>query len=75
MTVLRDSRGNPSRTLEFVAVAFAAITVRFCMSGFYGLPVISLGDYGTAFVLIVAPYIGREWVDKTAKAKGGSNES
>lgn len=61
-----DSRGKPSHTLFFVSVAFLAITAKFCIGGFFGLPPVGLSEYGAAFAAIVVPYIGREWIDKSA---------
>lgn len=64
---INDSRGRPSHTLFFVAVAFISVTVKFCISGFFGLPIVGLSEYGAAFAAIVVPYIGREWIDKTVR--------
>ena len=64
---IKDSRGRPSPTLFFVATAFVAVTVKFVIGGFFGLPVVGLSEYGAAFAAIVVPYIGREWIDKTVR--------
>lgn len=64
---IKDSRGKASHTLFFVAVAFLVVTVKFSISGFFGQEAMSLSEYGAAFAAIVVPYIGREWIEKSAR--------
>lgn len=63
MLTLRDTRGQASTTLGFVAVAFVVATAAFCVSVWRGE--CDLQSYGIAFATILAPWIGREWKEKT----------
>jgi hypothetical protein len=60
---MKDGIGRESRTLRFVTIAFATITIAFIISWWDG-DGISLKDYGISFGAILAPWIGREWVKK-----------
>lgn len=65
-----DSRGHASRTLPFVVVSWLVVTAKFAVAGLalgpLGVaPAMSATAYGSAVLMIVGLWIGREW-----RAKG-----
>ena len=58
-----DSKGRESRTLKFVSIAFSLISAAFALSWIDG-DGIPLGEYGAAVGMILAPWVGREWVKR-----------
>jgi len=66
---MKDSRGNPSKTLTFVAISWAVMTVKFATAGlvFAGqhIPAMDIQSYGIAAAAILAPWIAREWKEKS----------
>lgn len=69
---MKDSRGNRSKTLPFVVIAFGAVTVKFLAGGltfgsFGQLPEMDALSYGTAVALILGIWLGREATEKVFK--------
>ena len=64
MFVFKDTRGKDSTTLFFVRVGWAVITVKFALAGLWTFPPMTASEYGAAFVTILAPWLGREWIEK-----------
>lgn len=65
----KDSRGNRSRTLPFVIVGFVAVTAKFVVAGLKlpllgEAPEMSAAAYGSAVLMIVGLWVGREWKQK-----------
>lgn len=71
LPTIKDSRGRESHTLLFVALAALVLTYKFAVAGLtiYGLtfPAMTAGEFGAAFVLILAAWLGREWTEKKAE--------
>lgn len=69
LPTIKDSRGRESHTLMFVAIAAMLLIAKFAIAGLtlFGLvfPGMSAGEFGAAFTLILAVWLGREWTDKT----------
>lgn len=74
----RDAKGRESRTLFFVSVGFAVVTIRFALGGLGAslgdfrieiAPTTPMLDYGAAVATILAVWLGREWINK----RGGSD--
>ena len=70
MMLLRDSRGRESTTLTFVTITWAIGTVKFAIGGFtlgmFGAsPSVDIAAYGAFFLAILAPWLQREWTEKT----------
>lgn len=61
-------RGKESTTLLFVAVAFFAETFVFMVRG----TAADLASYGTAIVLTLGIWLGREGMEKFRKPEGGN---
>lgn len=64
-----DSSDAESTTLGFVTLAFLVVTVKFALGGFFGFSDTSATDYGVAVTAILAVWVSREWVRKSAEAK------
>jgi hypothetical protein len=71
MWKMTDSSDRESVTLGFVSIAFFIITVKFILSGFdlssIGLgkvDPISITEYATSFTVVLAVWLGREWVKR-----------
>ena len=67
---MKDARGKQSRTLVFVSVAFAAVTLKFLVGGMElpGLgpqPEVDVSAYGSAALMIIGTWVAREWKDKS----------
>lgn len=63
---IRDARGRPSRTLPFVAVAWAVTTLKFLVAGLSlgplgTAPAMGAGEYGAAMATILGIWVAREW--------------
>ena len=70
MNWLPKVRGKESTTLLFVALSWMAVFAKFVVAGVdlgsLGImPVMGAGEFGSAVVLILAPWLGREWMEKT----------
>lgn len=69
LPTIKDSRGRESHTLLFVALAALVLVYKFAVAGLelWGLkfPAMSASEFGTAFALVLAVWLGREWTDKT----------
>lgn len=68
-SVTRDSRGNKSKTLPFVVTSFVAVTGKFLAAGLtlgpLGVaPEMGASAYGSAVLMIVGLWVGREWKQK-----------
>lgn len=61
---IRDTRGKPSITLTFVAMAWTVLIGKFAVAGFFDVPAMSGMDFGTAFGAIGAVWWGREHTEK-----------
>jgi len=67
LPTIRDSSDRESHTLLFVALAVVPLVVKFALGGL-NLPVLGQiapmapGEYGMAFGVIMAVWLGREWV-------------
>ena len=68
----RDAKGRESRTLFFVSVGFAVVTIRFALGGlgaslggfrFEVVPTPMI-DYGAAVAAILMVWLGRERINK-----------
>jgi len=71
LPTIKDSRGRESHTLFFVAAANSVLLFKYGLAGLmlFGIgpfPPMSAGEFGSAFVLILAAWLGREWTDKVA---------
>lgn len=71
---MKDSRGNRSKTLPFVVVAFIAVTARFLAGGltlgqFGEVPAMDGWSYGAAIGAILAIWLGREWKQKNLESR------
>ncbi len=72
---LTDSRGNKSKTLFFVSVAFAAITIKFFLAGMtipHLGPIATMGapEYAGAVFGVMLPWVAREFKQKQLEAGG-----
>lgn len=67
LPAIRDTAGRASHTLFFVAVAFAAALAVFIARAWTG-EAVSLSEFGTAIMTILAPLVAREAVKKPADA-------
>lgn len=73
----RDAKGRESRTLFFVSVGFAVVTIRFALGGLgasmgdFRIEIVPtpMLDYGAAVAAILMVWLGREWINK----RGGSD--
>lgn len=66
---MKDSRGNNSKTLPFVVIGFTAVTAKFVAAGLTLGPIgtapeMSASAYGSAVLMIVGLWVGREWKQK-----------
>lgn len=61
---IKDSKGNPSTTLTFVTSAFAVVLVKFVFAGMWLVPPMTAGEFGSAVMVIVAPWVAREFKEK-----------
>jgi hypothetical protein len=66
---LCDARGKKSKTLFFVAVSWAVLTMKFIVAGVDLGPlgvqsVITATEFGMAFAAILAVWVGREYGEK-----------
>ena len=70
LKMFKDTRGKESITLTLVVSAVAILFVKYLVAG------VSLGplgvqspmtgiEFGTAFALCLAPWLQREWTEKT----------
>lgn len=64
-----DSQGRESRTFVIVSLSWIAVWLKFICAGltlpvFGAVPPMSATEFGTAVGLILAVWIGREWVKK-----------
>lgn len=69
---MKDSRGNRSKTLPFVVIAFGAVTVKFLVAGatlggLGAMPEMDAMSYGAAVALILGIWLGREATEKVFK--------
>lgn len=65
---LKDSRGNPSTTLTFVAPSVLAVMVKFLLADCFGFPAMSAGEFGAAVMLLLGPWVAREYKEKDRDA-------
>jgi len=73
LPTIKDSRGNDSHTLFFVACALIILLVRFAVAGFKlgslgPVPNMSAGEFGAAFALIMGIWTAREYKQKGIEA-------
>lgn len=67
---IKDTRGKESITLTLVVTACAILFLKYLVSGAslgpLGVQSAMTGiEFGTAFALCLAPWLQREWVEKT----------
>ena len=72
---MTDTRGKRSITLTYISVALAIVTIRFAIGGltfgsFGQVPVMGVAEFGVAFLAIIAPWMQREWTEKTKVPPG-----
>lgn len=68
-SITTDSRGNRSKTLPFVVIGFLLTTSKFAVAGLDlgplgTAPEMSATAYGSAVLMIVGLWVGREWKQK-----------
>lgn len=68
---MTDSRGKKTHTLGFVTTAFTfvcfafiAIVIGAVLDGQFREATYALVAFGTAVLTVLAPYLGREWMEK-----------
>ena len=61
---LKDTSGKPSTTLTFVTIAFLAMLVKFVLAGAWGIPPMGVSEFGSAVMMILAPWVAREFKEK-----------
>ena len=72
-----DSRGRASKTLALVRIGVGALTIKFIIGGIT-TPWVSFQqtigavEFGTAFLLILGPWLKREWDEKIGTKKNES---
>lgn len=63
-----DTRGKQSRTLAFVSVSWAALTIKFIAAGVtvgdVSIAQMTATEYGLAVAAVLAIWLGREITDK-----------
>ena len=69
--LLKDTRGKPSITLTLVVPACLLLMGKYAIAGFalgaYGVqPAMTGIEFGTGFMLLLAPFLQREWTEKRA---------
>ena len=64
LPAIRDTSGRASHTLLFVALSFAAMLTVFAARAWTG-EAVSLSEFGTAVMTILAPLVAREAVKRT----------
>lgn len=68
LPTIKDSRGRESHTLLFVALAALVLTGKFAVATLeiWGVkfPPMTAGEFGAAFVMVLAAWLGREWTEK-----------
>lgn len=67
--LLKDARGKPSITLTLVVPACMILMAKYIVSGLtlgaYGVqPAMTGIEFGTGFMLLLAPFLQREWTEK-----------
>lgn len=74
---LLDNRGNKSKTLFFVVVAFFAITIKFFLAGITiphlgPIAPMNAAEYAGAVFGVMMPWVAREWKQKSLDAAGAA---
>ena len=69
--LLKDTRGKQSITLTLVVPACLLIMAKYAISGMafgvYGIqPPMTAIEFGTGFMLVLAPFLQREWTEKVS---------
>ena len=68
LPTIKDSRGRESHTLVFVALAALVLIYKFAVAGLtlWGItfPVMGATEFGLAFGIVLAVWLGREWTEK-----------
>ncbi len=68
--MISDTRGRESITLTFCTIAAVILMGKFAVAGLT-LPIIGLipqmgaGEFGLSFAAVLAPWLHREWIQKT----------
>jgi hypothetical protein len=73
MFCMKDSRGNKSKTLFFVAVSWGVLVIKYALAGLSlalvgTIPPMSAGEFGAAVMMILGIWLGREVSDRMVKA-------
>lgn len=82
---IKDSRGEQSVTLLFVAIGWAVLVVKFALAGLaikfgtspasvieFSAPAMSATEFGLAFAGIIGIWLGREYQRQSSKDKAGT---
>lgn len=80
LPTIKDSRGEESVTLLFVAIGWLVLTIKFALGGLsiafgaapapvvtFAAPSIGASEYGLAFAGILGIWLGREYQARRAK--------
>ncbi len=67
--LLKDTRGKPSITLTLVVPACLLLMGKYAVAGVdlgaYGVqPTMTGIEFGTGFMMLLAPFLQREWTEK-----------
>ena len=73
-----DSRGRQSKTLTFVAIAFAAVVLRFLGAGLElgplgEVPAMGGGEFAAAIAAVLGIWLGREYQARGKEGVGRWN--
>ena len=63
LPTLKDTSQRESTTLMFVTIAFITMNFGYLWNLMHGTAA-TLTEYGSAVALILAPWLGREWIKK-----------
>lgn len=66
-----DNRGRESRTLFFVSVAFAMVNCALVLGWAGVVPLMTMPEYAQNCALVLAPWLGREWIKRGGSAASG----
>lgn len=63
LPTIKDTSQRESTTLMFVTIAFITMNFGYLWNITHGTAA-TLTEYGSAVALILAPWLGREWIKK-----------
>ncbi len=78
----KDSKGRESRTLFFIAVAFAVITIRYFFQGLgiewgpikFIITDTSMVEFSGSVTALLGIWLGREWINVKKVEKGQTDD-